>query len=387
MNLQKVIIYAALLLDVIGIAVLIPAFPELKSYYGISDLQVSLGFTVYSLCAFLSAPVLGQISDKIGRKKSLIWCVIGTFISYAILLITQQYWMFIVSRIINGITGGNISILQAVLRDISPDEETRRKNFGLMGAFFGLGFIVGPLIGALLLKTGSVTNIFRFGAIFALIEIVLIITNFSNTNQLQPEKALTYNSFEIMWKYLKKPDLRNILISLFFLGIGGFIVVASQSLYMHSLFGTNGSQYGVILAASGVLSALNFGVLIPKFWMKTFSHKALVILCHVALIIGYGLTGLSTSLLPFLVFFYLTTLFGSIYSVVYNVIVMGHADPKEVGEISGMIGGAQSLFMFVGPLIGGLLLQWHINIYAGSIVCFALSAAVMIRYIVRGGLD
>jgi len=119
-------------------------------------------------------------------------------LSYAVLLITQDYWLFLI----------------AVLTDISPDEETKRKNFGLMGAFFGLGFIVGPVIGSVLLKFGSVTNIFWFGTIFALIEFVLILTHFSNTNHLQPEKKLTYNSLHIMRKYLKKPTMRNILVSL-----------------------------------------------------------------------------------------------------------------------------------------------------------------------------
>ncbi|MEY3197893.1 MAG: Tetracycline resistance protein class [Candidatus Parcubacteria bacterium] len=97
-----------------------------------------MGLTIYSLFAFLSAPVLGQLSDKYGRKGLLVGCVFGTFLSYLVLLVTRSYWVFLVSRIINGITGGNISILQAILTDISPDEASKQKNFGIMGAFFGL---------------------------------------------------------------------------------------------------------------------------------------------------------------------------------------------------------------------------------------------------------
>lgn len=385
MNLQKVIIYAAMLLDIIGIAIIIPAFPELKAYYWINDLQVTLGLTIYSLCAFLAAPLLWQISDKFGRKKSLLRCIAGTCLSYAVLLITQDYWLFLISRAINGITGGNISILQAVLTDISPDEETKRKNFGLMGAFFGLGFIVGPVIGSVLLKFGSVTNIFWFGTIFALIEFVLILTHFSNTNHLQPEKKLTYNSLHIMRKYLKKPTMRNILVSLAMLWIGAFIVNASQSLYMNNMFGTTGEQYGYYLAIVGIISACNLGYLVPNFWMKKFSHNSLIILSHIVLIIGYALVGSAKSVPVFLALYYLTVLMGNTYMVVYNIEIMSKAERTEIGEVSGMLGGAQSLFMFIGPLIGGLLLNAHINIFWGGVVCFALSAAVMTRYIVRKG--
>lgn len=148
---QKSIIFITLLIEVLGISIIIPAFPELKIYYGISDFEVTLGLTIYSLFAFLSAPLLGQRSDKIGRKTSLLRCIAGTSASYFLMLIQPRFWLFLLARAINGVTGGNISIIQAILTDISPDSKTKAKNFGLLGAFFGLGFIIGPVLGSLLL--------------------------------------------------------------------------------------------------------------------------------------------------------------------------------------------------------------------------------------------
>ena len=380
-NLQKIIIFSTLLLDIIGIAVFIPAFPELKAYYAINDFQVTLWLTIYSLFAFLAAPLLGQWSDKFGRKKTLVWCIVGTTISYAILLLTRQYWVFLLSRVINGITGGNISILQAILTDISPNPETKRKNFGLMGALFGLGFIIGPVLWSLFLKLWWVEAIFIVGSVFALIELMLLAFGFQNTNELVPQKHITYNSFTVMRKYLKHPLTREILISLCFLGIGWFAINATQWLYMNNTFGTTGQQYGYYLAIVGVMSAINLGFLVPKFWMKRFSHKWLIIFAHAALILWYALVWLSHDLYTFLWLFYLTIVLGNIDTPVYNIEIMSTAKPHEIGELSGMLGGAQSLFMFVGPLVWGILLQFHYNIFFGAALCCLVSLIVIIPYV------
>ncbi len=126
---QKLIIYLTLLIEVLGISIIIPALPELKTYYGIGNLEVTLGMTVYSLFAFLTAPILGQLSDRYGRKSTLGACITGTALSYFVLLIQPQYRIFLLSRIINGITGGNRSIINAIITDISPDSKTKDKNF------------------------------------------------------------------------------------------------------------------------------------------------------------------------------------------------------------------------------------------------------------------
>lgn len=177
MKSSRLIIFGVLILDVISIGIMIPAFDTMRAYYQMSPwsgnilgqsisltpgTMISLGIAIYSLCAFFSAPILGRLSDKYGRKKPLILCVIGTCLSYLILLVTQNYWWYIVSRIVNGLTGGNISIIQAILADISPTTEERNKNFGLLGAIFGIGFIIGPLLGTVFMKLANIETIFIF---------------------------------------------------------------------------------------------------------------------------------------------------------------------------------------------------------------------------------
>lgn len=380
MKFQKLIIFGGLLLDVIGIAVLIPAFPELKAYYGINDFQVTLGLTVYSLCAFIAAPLMGQLSDRYGRKATLVWCVAGTTLSYLILLITGSYWIFLLSRIINGITGWNISILQAVLTDISADKQEKAKNFGLMGAMFGLGFIVWPVIGSLLLKTGDVHGIFWWGAIFACVEFILLLVAFRNTNTPESDKTISLNSFGVIYKYFNKVTMRPYLISLAFLGMGGFMINATQSLYMNDTFGTTGEMYGYYLAVLGIITGLNMAVLVPKFWTTHMSNKNLITMAHIALIIGYALIGFLTQERLFLSIFYIAVFLGNIYNPLYNIEIMSQAHPDEIGEVSGMLGGLQSLFMFIGPLIWWILLEQGANVFAAASICCILSLTILHSY-------
>lgn len=177
MKSSRLIIFGVLILDIISIGIMIPAFDVMRTFYHLSDwtgnilgqtitlspgTMISLGIAIYSLCAFFSAPILGRLSDKYGRKKPLILCVIGTCISYLILLVTQNYWWYLASRAFNGLTGGNISIIQAILADISTTTEERNKNFGLLGAIFGIGFIIGPLLGTVFMKLANIEMIFIF---------------------------------------------------------------------------------------------------------------------------------------------------------------------------------------------------------------------------------
>ncbi len=380
MKFQKIIVFLGLLLDIIWIAILIPAFPELKAWYWINDFQVTLWLTIYSLGAFFSAPVLWQLSDKRWRKNLLVWCITGTIISYALLLVSQSYRLFLVSRIINGITWWNISILQAILTDISPDQETKSKNFWLMGAFFGLWFIIWPLLWSLLLSFSWVEWIFWFGVLFSTIELWLILLYFKNTNTPILTKEISFNAFGVMWKYLRKESMRSFLLSLFFLWVWWFAISTALSLFMNTKFWTTWVMYWYILAISGLLSAFNLWLLIPKFWTKYFTTRQLIIWSHIALIVWYWILWFIDSYTPFILFYYSIVVLWWIYMPVYNIQIMSQAKPDEIGELSGMLGGAQSLFMFFGPLLWWLLLTYWGNIFRWAAICFMMSWLVLFKW-------
>ena len=314
------------------------------------------------------------------RKPLKFW---NLKISYFILLITQQYWLFLVSRVINWVTWGNISILQAILTDISPTPEEKKKNFGLLWAIFGMWFIIWPVIGSLLLKFSSIDWIFWFGWVFAIIEVLLLIFHFKNTNHPQPEKPMSFNSFGIIYKFLKHPTMRDYVISFSLIWIGWFIINVGQSLYMNNLFWTTWEQYWYILWTLWLLNWVNMWVLVPKFWTKNFSNKFLIVMWHIALIVWYLATGMINQLIPFLLTFFVTIFLSGTNMPVYNTEIMSKANRDEIGEVSGMMWWLQSLMMFVWPLIGWILLASKLNIFYGAAAFIACSMAVMVRVIIK----
>jgi DHA1 family tetracycline resistance protein-like MFS transporter len=163
-------------LDAVGVAILIPVFAALvlpgkfqviPDYWSIKDGFIMVGWLagLYSIFTFLSAPILGQLSDKYGRKVVLALSLFGTSIGYAIFaigVIQKSIPMLFLGRIIDGITGGNIAVARAVVSDVSTPK-TRTRNFGLIGAMFGIGFVLGPYLGGRLSSAGiPFINIFGF---------------------------------------------------------------------------------------------------------------------------------------------------------------------------------------------------------------------------------
>ncbi len=368
-------------MEVLGFSIIIPAFPEFISYYGISELQVTLWLNVYSLFAFLAAPILGQRSDKIGRKKSLARCVLGTSLSYFLMIASPTYIIFLIARAINGVTWGNISIIQAILTDVSPTPEEKRKNFGLMWALFGIGFILWPFLGSVLLGQRGVDAIFIFGWCLAAAQLMLVLLAFHNTNKedLDHHKVIQRNPIITIKKFITEPTLKPWLLSLMALGVAVFIVNSSQSLYMHNLFDTSGERYGYILAIAWVIIAINMGVLIPKFWMKIFSTRYLLYRTFFWMVAWYALLGIMNTETSYVITLYTVMLFTWAYGVVYNIYIMSHAKKNEVGELSWMLGSLQSLFMVFWPIVGGVLLESDINIHRGAIVFFVIAILIMIK--------
>lgn len=379
MNRQKFIVYAGIFLDVLGIGVLIPATAELMQYYQVTDWQISLGLTVYAFCAFLAAPVLGQLSDKYGRKNILILCLIGTTASFGILFM-PTFAIYLISRIINGITGWNISIYQAILSDIAVDNADRKKNFGILWALFGLWFIVWPLVGAVLVKQG-IQRVFGFCFVFSLLETIMIIWKYKETNQHITHRKITYNPIPVFIKYLRQKKYNGVMGSSFFLNAAAFSYQSIMAILLVNRFGTPGYEVWYYLAGIGLISAINQGFLVPKFWTKYFSNKQLFYIIHIAIIPLFLGMALAPNLWIFLAAWFAVVPFASLAMTVYNSEIIQHSHKTEVWEVSGLMWSIGSLTMFVWPLIGSYALLKEMNVFYVTVGIAVLSFISILYYI------
>lgn len=150
MKKQKIIIFLTVFIDVVGIGLVIPTLPLYVERYGATPLVAMTFFAVYAFCQFFGAPFLGSLSDRIGRRPVLIVSLLGTSLGWFMFALANSLPLLFLARIIDGITGGNISTAQSYLVDISRNDRERTENFGIIGASFGMGFILGPALGGVL---------------------------------------------------------------------------------------------------------------------------------------------------------------------------------------------------------------------------------------------
>lgn len=162
---MKVAIFTTIALDLIGLTIIFPLLPIFETQFGVSPIWIGIMGGVYALCSFVASPLLGRLSDRMGRKKILAISVFGSAIGWLVTAFAPNFWWVLVGRIIDGITAGNMTIAQAILSDISKDEKERAGYFGIFGMMFGLSMIVGPFLGGMLVQWGYMVPFLVTGVI------------------------------------------------------------------------------------------------------------------------------------------------------------------------------------------------------------------------------
>ena len=137
------VIFLTIFVNLVGFGIIVPLLPFYAETFGASPLIVGMLFGVFSLCQLIASPILGDLSDRYGRRPILIVSLVGTVVSFAMLAVAKSLVMLFAARIVDGLSGGNITIARAYIADVTEPQD-RAKAFGLLGAAFGLGFIVGP---------------------------------------------------------------------------------------------------------------------------------------------------------------------------------------------------------------------------------------------------
>jgi DHA1 family tetracycline resistance protein-like MFS transporter len=362
-------IFLIVLADLLGFSIIIPLLPFWARKYNASPFQIGLLFSVYSVCMLIGSPILGLISDRFGRRPVLIASQIGSMAGFILLgIATTGDWagptlgltLVYLSRVIDGLSGGNISTAQAYISDVTGPKD-RAKGMGMIGAAFGLGFAVGPAIGGML-------GHFAHSLPAYAAALCSLIAAWQTWKFLPESKRHVHSAEAEAWLHPSRflPILRNgvlmQLILLFFFSMMAFVMMeATFALFMADIFGYRELAVGLLFALAGVTIAVMQGRLVPK-WSKKVGEWPLVILgplCVTAAMLLLAFTGHYPLLLLVIVTILLNAGGRSLQTPTLSALVSHHSDPKLQGTTFGLFHMLGSLSRVIGPAVAGLLYTKH----------------------------
>jgi DHA1 family tetracycline resistance protein-like MFS transporter len=372
---QKLTILFTVFVDVVGFGIVIPILPYYVGSFGASPIIISLLFASFAFFAFLSAPFLGALSDKIGRRPVLIASIFSTAIGWFVFAGAHTIPLLFIGRIIDGIAAGNFTIAQSYLVDISRDEQERTVNLGVLGAVFGIGFTVGPMVGGVL-STVSHAFPFWFAGLLALLNALLALFTLPETHFQRSTLPLSFNPLRPLARAALDRNLRPLYISWVLFALAFVISQTVYGMYAERALGFDSFTTGMLFTLSGIFMALNQGFLLKRFWLKRFNEQQLEFGMLAAL--GFGLVLMSVhSVWFFAIGTPLLSVAQSTLRVVVTSRAAGMADPQMKGEIIGILTSIFAGAMVVGPLVaGGLFEVWWSLPFLTAAGCAA--AAILI---------
>ena len=404
--------------DLLGLSIIIPLLPLYAARFSATPLVIGTLQATYPLMQFLGAPLLGRLSDRFGRKPVLIVSQIGTFAGFILLGFADTLWLLFLSRIIDGLSGANISTAQAAIAD-STNERTRTQGLGLVGAAFGLGFVLGPVIAFIVLAaTGQNYQAVAWTAAFFSLASILL-TSFWFRETLTPDSTSALKrkfAFGAMFEALRRPQIGFLLILMFFyqVAFGGYEQLFS--LFTLTRLGMDARDTSGLFVLAGLFIIVVQGGLVGR-WSKQKGDRWLVVLGVSTLAIGLigtaltpavpvpwydqvkvmqSLTGEGTvrvsiqdirvqlpdqatrgwaGILWLVIASFPAALGGGVLQPAVNSMITKSADKNEVGGMLGISSSMYSAANAIAPLFYGFLFQWFgapVPFMAGGLILLAL---------------
>lgn len=353
-NKSLLVIAVIAVVNALGYGIIIPIIYSYSQRFGMSDFQNGMLFAVFSLASFLSAPVIGVMSDKYGRRPLLLISLLGTAVSFVMAALANNViWLFL-ARILDGITAGNIPVASAVISDsIKPEE--RGKGFGIISAAFNFGFVFGPAISALTVGYG-VTVPFWVATFVTVIAILMTWFMLPETNKHMGEvkKGKLFDFGKLAKTLVDKNVGKTLLVSLFYSFAFGLFIFAYQPVSV-KLLRLDPGQISVNFTIFGIVGFLAQAIIIP--WaVKTFGdQKALMYALFVAAAAFFGLFIGRETIWIFGVVSVVLSLSNSFVGPMISSLLSKEVDMASQGEILGVNASYVSLGMIFGPLVGGVL--------------------------------
>ena len=403
-------IFTTVFIDLLGFGILIPVFPLLISPgspfrvtpegWSFTQGLIMLGWlqAIYPFCIFLAAPILGQLSDRHGRRPVLAASIFGTSVGYVLFAIgisTANIPLLFAARALDGITGGNLAVAQAAIGDVSTNEN-RAKNFGFLGAAFGLGFIIGPYLGGRLSSPDAsfyglfhtpswfgATTPFWFAAIIAMANCLSVLTTFPETlkEKFHGGRIKMGRAVSNVVAGFKSDRLRVILATAFLFNAGFTFFTTFFGVYLRNSFDFSSAKIGDYFALVGLFIAISQAVVVGRVAKKLADFKVLrfSLLGTAAMMLVYFLTPTSSPAylymgIPFFTFFNGLTMANM------SSLVSRSAEPGQQGQAMGIYSSVQSLAqvpasILVGYITSGITSSQPLIV---SSVCIGLGGLIFV---------
>jgi MFS transporter, DHA1 family, tetracycline resistance protein len=346
------VIFLTIFVNLIGFGIIIPLLPFYAQTFGASALAIGLLFATYSICQLVAAPILGDLSDRHGRRPVLIFSLAGTVVSFAMLALAGSLWVLFLARIVDGLSGGNISTARAYVADVTEPKD-RARAYGLIGAAFGLGFILGPAL------SGLLAGISYTAPIWAAAALTLVATFMAWAwlpESVHKARAGTGLPFRNFGRLLRRPVVRRVMAMDFVYWFAFSIFETTFALFAAARFGFDAQRTGYFLAAFGVLGAIIQGGFIRPI-VKRFGDKTTY---DIGLLLGgVGLVAatLVHSVPMFAVALVPLALGMGFGHPTMSSLVSRAAQGDEQGKVQGTASALESLSRTVGPVWGNASLQ------------------------------
>jgi DHA1 family tetracycline resistance protein-like MFS transporter len=367
------IIFLTTFVNLVGFGIIIPLLPFYAQTFGASPLVIGLLFASFSLSQLLAAPVLGDLSDRWGRRPVLIFSLLGTVVSFVMLALAHSLAVLFAARIVDGLSGGNITTARAYIADIST-EENRAKSFGLLGAAFGLGFIVGPALGAAFSRISYTAPIWAAAAITVLAMALAWLWLPETVHRNQAGGRSPWHALRDLWN---RPHIR-VLFTIDFAYWTAFAVYQTTfALFGARRFGFDAAHIGYLLSAFGFLGVVVQGALVGPIVRALGERRTLTIGLLFAAA-GWGGSALTHSLGVFEGMLVPGAIGIGLCNATLSALVSKSAGRDEQGRVQGAAGALESLGRTIGPVWGnGSLQRFGEGTAYGSAAVALLGAAAL----------
>ena len=375
MSRPLLVIFLTVFVNLVGFGIIIPLLPFYAETFGATPIVIGLLFAAYSIAQLIAAPILGVLSDRFGRRPVLIFSLLGTVISFIMLAVAHSLAVLFAARVIDGLSGGNITTARAYIADITEPHE-RARAFGFLGAAFGLGFIIGPALAGVFARISYAAPIWAAAAITF---VAMMMAWLWLPETVHRGNAVGVSPFRALPHVLRRRNLRPLLIADFVYWSSFALCTTTFAMFAARRFGFDVVRTGYVLAGFGLLGVVVQAGLVGIVARRLGVLRTLLVGLVLAAM-GWWLVAMSDSVAMFLAALFPAGVGVGLCNASIVTLVSHSGSKDEQGTVQGAAGALESFGRAVGPVWGHGALQRFGEGYAYATASLAFAATVFLMF-------